>query len=87
MVTVKISRKGWVVIPKEIREHHNLRPGNKVQFVDLAGRIAIVPVPDDPIAAGLGMLKGGTSMKEYLEEKRRELEEEERDLPPPKTEG
>jgi len=46
-----------------------------------------VPVPDDPIAAGLGMLKGGTSMKEYLEEKRRELEEEERDLPPPKTEG
>jgi hypothetical protein len=30
------------------------------------------------------LLKGGRSMKEYLEEKRQELEEEERDLPPPR---
>ena len=87
MAAVKISKKGWIVIPKEIRERNHLHPGDKVQVVDLAGRIAIVPMPDDPIAAGLGFLKGGTSMKEYLEEKHRELDEEERDLPPPRSEG
>lgn len=87
MAAIKISKKGWIVIPKEIRERNHLHPGDKVQVIDLAGRITVIPMPDDPIAAGLGMLKGGTSMKKYLEEKRRELEEEERDLPLPRTES
>ncbi len=84
MAAVKVSKKGWVVIPKEIRERHNIRPGDKVQFVDFAGNIALVRVPEDPLASARGLLKGGTSMKEYLEEKRRELEEEERGLPQPR---
>jgi AbrB family looped-hinge helix DNA binding protein len=85
-MSVKISKKGQIVIPKEIREDSHLHPGDRVQVVKLAGRITIIPVPEDPIAAGLGILKGGGSMKEYLEEKRRELDEEERDLPPPRRE-
>jgi AbrB family looped-hinge helix DNA binding protein len=84
MAAVKVSKKGWVVIPKEIRERHNIRPGDKVQFVDFAGNIALVRLPEDPLASARGLLKGGRSMKEYLEEKRQELEEEERDLPPPR---
>jgi hypothetical protein len=44
----------------------------------------VVP-PGDPIERGLGMFKGRGSMADILEEKRRELEEEERDLPPPRA--
>ena len=81
MATVKVSKKGWVVIPKEIRERHNLHPGDRVQFVDLAGRLAIVPAMKDPIREIRGMLKGGDSLtKALLEERRQELEQEERKL-------
>ena len=81
MAAVKVSKKGWVVIPKEIRERHNLHPGDKVQFVDLAGRLAIVPAMKDPIHEIRGMLKGGSSLtKALLEERRWELEREERRL-------
>jgi hypothetical protein len=54
-----------------------------VEFIDLMENVTLVRLPDDPLAAAQGFLKGGGSMKEYLEEKRRELEEEERNLPPP----
>lgn len=81
--TSKVSSKGWVVIPKEIRERHGIKPGDEVHIVEHGNTITLIPKAKDPIAAGRGLLKGGKSMKEFLEEKRRELEEEERDLPPP----
>jgi AbrB family looped-hinge helix DNA binding protein len=81
MATVTVSQKGWVVIPKEIRQRYGIRPGDKVQFVDYGGSIAILPVPEDPIASGYGMLKGGPSLtKALLEERRRERELEERKM-------
>jgi AbrB family looped-hinge helix DNA binding protein len=83
MAKAKVSKKGWVVIPKEIRERHSIRPGDELVFVDYGAGITIFPALKDPIAAGRGLLKGGKSMKEFLEEKRRELEEEEAGLPPP----
>jgi AbrB family looped-hinge helix DNA binding protein len=85
MATVTISEKGWVVIPKEIRERYGLKRGDKVHVIDFGGRIVIVPASKDPIAEAYGMLKGGPSMtKGLLEERRWELEQEEKDLPPPK---
>ena len=55
MKETTVSQKGWVVIPKEIRELYGLTPGTKVRIVDYAGRITIVPVPEDPVAALRGM--------------------------------
>jgi AbrB family looped-hinge helix DNA binding protein len=77
MPVAKISAKGWVVIPAEIRRKYNLRPGDKVNFIDYGGRFSIAPVPRDPIAQGLGILAGGPSLtkallKEREEERRRE---------------
>jgi AbrB family looped-hinge helix DNA binding protein len=84
MATVTVSKKGWVVIPREIRQRYKIQPGDKVHIIDYAGRIAIIPAADDPIAAGRGMLKGGPSLtKALLEERRWELEREERGLTPP----
>ena len=83
MSIVTVSKKGWVVIPKEIRERNAIKPGDKLVIVDYGRGISIFPASKDPIREARGMLKGGPSMQEFLEEKRRELEEEERDLPPP----
>ena len=88
MATVTVSKKGWVVIPREIRQRNGIRPGDKVHIIDYGGRIAIIPVAEDPIAAGRGMLKGGPSLtKALLEERRWELEREERGLRPPPQES
>ena len=81
-----VSAKGWVVIPKAIREKYGFKKGTKVHFIDLQGLVSIHVVPDDPIAAGYGMLKGGPSMTEaLLRDRREEFEREERDLPPPRA--
>ncbi len=87
MPTVTVSAKGWIVIPKEIRERHGISKGDKVHVTDLGGQITIIPATKgDPIERGLGMLKGGPSMTEgLLEDRREELEREERGLPPPRS--
>lgn len=85
MGIVTVSKKGWVVIPSEIRRRYNIRPGDKVHVIDLAGRIAIIPAAEDPIAAARGMFKDGPSLtKGLLEDRRWELEREEKDLSPPR---
>jgi AbrB family looped-hinge helix DNA binding protein len=84
MATATLSAKGWVVIPKGIRDSLGLKKGDRIRVIESDRQIVLIPVAKDPIAAGRGMLKGGMSMKEFLEEKRRELEEEERGLPPPR---
>lgn len=79
MAVVKTSAKGQVVIPKEIREEIGLKPGGKV-LVTSAGKKAIIEaVPEDPIEATCGMLRGGPSLtKALLEDRREELEREEK---------
>lgn len=78
---VTVSKKGWVVIPKEIREKYGIRPGDKIYIFDAGGRIAIMKAHEDPIAYGYGLLKGEPSLAmELVEEHRQEVEREEREL-------
>jgi AbrB family looped-hinge helix DNA binding protein len=79
MAIAKVSKKGWVVIPHDIRERYGIRPGDKVHIIDYGGRIALVPALKDPIRQLHGMFEGGPSLTEaLLEDRRRELEQEER---------
>jgi len=72
-MTVKVSQKGWVVIPSALRKKYNLTPGKLLQVVDYGGVLALVPVPDDPIEAGVGLIDGEDSLTAaLLEEHRRE---------------
>jgi AbrB family looped-hinge helix DNA binding protein len=80
-----VSRKGQVVIPREVRDRFGIKPGAKVEFVTAGGSIRLVPVPDDPIAAARGFLKGGPTLSQMRKEKRRELEDEEHGLGPPRA--
>lgn len=73
MNALTISSKGAIVIPKEIREARGLYPGTRVHIVTYAGVTAIVPVPDDPVAALEGMFADdGPSWTDILLQERRE---------------
>lgn len=56
MDTVTISPKYQVVIPKAIRESLGLRPGQKVQAIQLGDHVELIPVV--PIKKMRGFLKG-----------------------------
>lgn len=56
METVTLSPKYQVVIPKRIREHLKLRPGQKIQAILYEDRIELVPVR--PARKLKGFLKG-----------------------------
>jgi AbrB family looped-hinge helix DNA binding protein len=42
-MNVKLSQKGWVVIPATMRNKYGLKPGANLQVVDYGGVLAIVP--------------------------------------------
>jgi AbrB family looped-hinge helix DNA binding protein len=56
MQSVTVSPKYQVVIPKNVREALKLRPGQKMQIVEYAGRIELIPERD--IKELRGCLKG-----------------------------
>ena len=45
-MTVTLSSKYQIVIPKEIRDLLKLRPGQKLAFIPSNGSIKLVPVPE-----------------------------------------
>jgi AbrB family looped-hinge helix DNA binding protein len=56
MLTVTVSPKFQVVIPKEIRDALRLRPGQKMRVIEYEGRIELIP--DRDISELRGFLKG-----------------------------
>lgn len=71
MNTSTLSSKGWVVIPRELRQRYGLKKGDNVHIVDYGGVISIIPASEAPIKASKGMLKGKTSLTKALVESRR----------------
>jgi len=56
MKTVTVSPKYQVVIPREVREELSIKPGEKMQVINYANRIELVPVKK--IKSMRGFLKG-----------------------------
>lgn len=78
-MNVRLSQKGWVVIPASMRAKYGLKPGANLQVVDYGGVLAIVPAFKNPVRDGAGMLKGGQSLtRAILDEHREERERESR---------
>lgn len=66
MAIVKTSSKGQIVIPKKIRQMLGIKPGKKVFIQVVDQHVEISPIPDDPVKALRGILKGGPSLAEEL---------------------
>lgn len=71
MSIAKISSKGGVVIPSELRKKYNLRSGQHVKVVDYGGVLSLVPLLTDPIEEGLGVFGRGPSIVKALAKERR----------------
>jgi AbrB family looped-hinge helix DNA binding protein len=56
MKTVTVSPKYQVVIPRNVREMLRIKPGEKMQVINYANRIELVPVKK--IKTMRGFLKG-----------------------------
>ncbi len=66
MYTATVSAKGWVVIPKELRERYGLKKGTRVRLMAYAQALVLVPLPDDSVTILHGMLAEGPSLVEEL---------------------
>ena len=72
---VKISMKGQVVLPAEIRRKYEIEAGMEVEILDFGGEIVIVPVPE---TRGRGFVKFRRRLEDILaeykeDEKRKEM--------------
>ncbi len=56
MQAVTISSKYQVVIPREVREQFNLKPGHKIMFIPYNNTLRVIVVR--PIKEARGMLRG-----------------------------
>ena len=60
MTIVTISSRYQIVIPKDVREKLELRPGQKVQALPFKGRVELIPL--EPIEAARGFVRGVNSV-------------------------
>jgi AbrB family looped-hinge helix DNA binding protein len=56
MTIVTISSRFQVVIPKNVRESLDLKPGQQVEAIPFKGRVELIPL--EPIESMKGFLKG-----------------------------
>ena len=79
MVTARVSKKGQLVVPAEIRKRYGIEEGMEVEFLDFGGEITMIPLPEDVIKEAEGWLKSRRSVREMLREVRAEEEKLEKE--------
>lgn len=73
MTITKATVKGQIIIPAALRKKFKIKKGTRVAVLEGAGNVILVkPLPDDPIEASRGLLKGGPSLTKSLMKDRHE---------------
>ena len=72
MIICKVSGKGQVVIPKEIRERFNIKPGDTIVFKMIDGKVIIEKIIEKRMK---DTLKAGKPVEPSVEFQRRLREE------------
>ena len=72
-----VSTKGQTVIPKELRKKFGIKAGTKIEWWVKDGSLVAFPIPDDPVGALMGVLKGsGYTWADFMRERNEERERE-----------
>ncbi len=72
----KVTTRGQVSIPSEIRKKFNIEPESRVEWVVRGNVIRVIPLPKDPVAAFRGRGSRKYSTERLIEERRADREKE-----------
>lgn len=75
--TAKASRKGWIVIPKELRDRYGISPGDRILVTEVENGLLLRPLPADPTKSFRGMLKGHALVEALTESRQEDVADEE----------
>jgi AbrB family looped-hinge helix DNA binding protein len=77
MPIVTTSKRGQIVIPRDVRKQLQIIPGKKLLIKTEGDHAIITPLPDDPVEHFCGIFAGKPSLtKALLEERRAERKHE-----------
>ena len=72
-----VSTKGQTVIPKTIRKELGIKDGTRLLWILREGKLTVLPIPEDPVGASLGILAGrGYTFDDFMRERNEEREYE-----------
>ncbi len=72
----KVTARGQVSIPSEIRKKFNIEPESRIEWVVEGNVIKVVPLPKDAVAAFRGRGSRKYSTEQLVNERRAEREKE-----------
>ena len=72
----KVTTRGQVSIPSEIRKKFNIEPESRVEWIVEGNVIKVIPLPKDPVAAFRGRGSRKYSTERLIEERRADREKE-----------
>jgi AbrB family looped-hinge helix DNA binding protein len=78
MAITKLSSKGQVVLPKEVRDKLGLHPGATLRVVVSGGKIEIEPLPKKLVDRLYGRYSGSKLVQALEKEHAREIKSENR---------
>lgn len=76
----KVTTRGQVSIPSEIRKKFNIEPESKVEWIVDGNVIQVIPLPKDPVSAFRGRGSGKCSSEKMIRDRKTErAREDEKD--------
>lgn len=87
MAKGNVTQKGQVVIPKKLRDKYGIRPNGRVVITEIDHHLAVLPLEDDPIAEGRGLIRFSHSVRALMRQVRREEVQREKERPLPRAGG
>ncbi|SPD73132.1 Transcriptional regulator, AbrB family (fragment) [uncultured Desulfobacterium sp.] len=79
MPIVTASKKGQIVIPKDIRKKLHIAPGKRFLIRAERDHVILTPLPDDPVDSFCGFFQAeGSLTKPLLEERKKDKTYEEK---------
>ncbi|MBI2058757.1 MAG: AbrB/MazE/SpoVT family DNA-binding domain-containing protein [Nitrospirae bacterium] len=76
-----VTSKGQLVIPAPLRKKYGIKKGTKVAFIEQGNKILLQPITKEFIRSLRGILKSdGSAVQDLVDERRRDLEREEKKL-------